>query len=818
MMKTTTQKFGSSQKIIALAILGIFGSANAADDDIAQFTKPESSVSVGATGVSGDSKDRSIFGQYNGMREHNAYLNLDVDYLKRDDATGTWMTLEGRNLGLDNRELSVSMQKQGDWKVTGDASELVKRDLRTINTADTGVGSTTPTVIRLATPGTGRDVNLDLKRVGLGLGVEKWLTPYLQFEASFKNEKKDGSRIWGRGYDCASYVCAQGALPASAVKNAILLTAEPVDSTTRQFEAKFNFHDEKLNLSGAYYGSFYENDHGNLTPTVPNVLNNGRNVAGTLYGAVTGAVIAGGGTSLQNVLQSPMALPPDNQAHQFSLSGNYSFTPTTKATFKYSYTHATQDQSFASMGLSGAPAGRSNLGGEINTQLAQFGLTAKPIQNLSLLANLRYEKKDDNTPLALYNVEPRQITTGPSTYSITPPPGISSAQWDNGLMSNTKYSGKLEASYQLPENFRATVGVDYNSIERLVPSALTEEVLAGLSPMREKTHETGYRLELRRSMSETLTGAVSYSHSKRDGSDWTSLSQLQVPSANIGLTAAQIAANTVLINRYCGGVTCYGQGMSDNSILGISPSTPFAMSMANLERDKWKLSTNWTPMENLSLQFVAESGKDDNTSAVAPMAGPGKGWRSNETSLYSIDVDYAIDDNWKLTSYYSHGDQHLWINHSTGYMAELTDKNDVFGFGLRGKPTSQLEVGVNLTYQNDSNEYGIKASPVTAVAASASAANPNGLYTTNTAANFAQAAVGLPNVTFRQTTLSLFGKYALDKASEIRVNFVHQDSMLKEWTWRNNGVPFTYADNTTVSLKQNQSVNSIGAAYVYKFQ
>jgi hypothetical protein len=84
--------------------------------------------------------------------------------------------------------------------------------------------------------------------------------------------------------------------------------------------------------------------------------------------------------------------------------------------------------------------------------------------------------------------------------------------------------------------------------------------------------------------------------------------------------------------------------------------------------------------------------------------------------------------------------------------------------------------------------------------------------------DLAQAAIGLPDVTFRQTTFSIFGKYALDKSTAVRVTLGYQDSKLDEWSWSNNGVPFTYADNTTVKLKDNQSVTWIGASYIYKFQ
>lgn len=788
-MKTYMQQFGTSQKIIALAILGVFGSANAADD-MAQYTKPDSSVAVGVSGVSGNSSDRSIFGQYNGMRDHNGALILDIDYLKRNDATGTWTSVQGRNIGLDNRDISVGMQKQGAWKVTGEASESHRRDIRTINTADTGVGSTTPTIVRLATPGTGNDVNLELKRIGLGLGLEAWLTPGLQFEASFKNEDKDGARFWGKGYDCAAYVCGTASTLTGAaltaytianVKTAVLMMAEPVNTNTKQFEMKFNFHDEKLNVSAGYYGSFFKNSNGNVRGTVPNALNGGLGIANPLYPITTnGTALSGGGMSLQNVLQLPMALPPDNQAHQFSLAGNYAFTPTTKATFKYAYTHATQNQDFGTMGL-GAGAPRSSLDGIVDSTLFQLGLTAKPIPKLSLSANVRYERKEDKTPNALYNVEAKAVVpaTVPASYTNVG----AGAVWNNNHVSNTKVAGKLEAAYQLPQNFRAMVGLDYNSTERLVPESQVEEAVAGLSALREKNYEVGYRLELRRSMSETLTGAIGYSNSKRKGSDWTSLS--------------------TAVNAVCGGISCYAQQISDGAQQTVSNSSVFPMSMANLNRDKWKLSANWTPMEKLSVQVSLEDGKDKNTSITNPFSS--KGYRGTDVSFYNIDAAYALNDNWKLNGYYSYGEQTQLINHSTGNAANLTNQNDAFGLGLAGKVSGKLEIGANLTYLNDVNKYGI-------------AAQSGNLGEAPSATNLAQAAVGLPDVTFRQTTLSLFGKYALDKSADIRVSLVHQSSKLKEWTWGNNGVPFTYGDNTTVGMKDSQSVTFLGAAYIYKFQ
>jgi len=107
------------------------------------------------------------------------------------------------------------------------------------------------------------------------------------------------------------------------------MQAEPVNFNTKQIDMRLSFIGEQLNMNTGYYGSFFSNSNGSVNMSVPNQLYGSRGTLATLYPAATG------GTSLQNVLQLPFALPPDNQAHQFYVDGNYAFTKTTKATFKY---------------------------------------------------------------------------------------------------------------------------------------------------------------------------------------------------------------------------------------------------------------------------------------------------------------------------------------------------------------------------------------------------------------------------------------------------------------------------------------------------
>ena len=753
-MRTLNRPFGFSKKIVALALAPVFSLAHAADDAAtAQPTKPDiAAVSVGVGAVSGDSKTRSLFGQYNGLRKDDAYLLLDLDFIKRDDI---WTIFEGRDLGLDTREVRFLQQRQGDWKYYGEYSGLIRYYPRTINTSLQGAGTTTPTVSLLPVPGTGSDLDLKTERKAVTLGGEKWITPNLMFEATFKNEDKNGARIFGRGFTCPSGaaptpVCT--ALAAGANQWAILLLPEPIDSTTRQFEAKLNYIGDKFAVTAGYYGSFYNNHNGSLNPTIVGNLNN---PLGNPMGADGSVPLTAG---LRNILQLSMALPPDNQAHQFYVSGNYAFTPTTRANFKVAYTHATQKDDFASNGFTDGPPGVSNYGGVVNTTLAQLGLTARPMPKLSLIANVRYEDRKDESPLALYNIE-------------------GANQFTNGTYSLKKTSAKLEGTYQLPASFRGTLGVDYEALDRgqlsspecidLGDGNCQGDSVAGISGLRAKTHETSYRAELRRAMSEIFSGAISYVHSERDGSSW--LKPNALPAT---------------------GVT----PVSDEAIFNRTAIFPFIF--MDRTRDKVKLSADWSPMDRLSLQFTGEDGKDKYSAPTT------KGLRDTKMQLYGVDMSYVLSEAWKLSAYYTYSEQTLHVSHSTGYIADLKDRNTTVGIGLSGKPMERIEVGADFLYINDRNIYAQTADE------QASATN---------VAFLAQSG-GLPDVTFRDLRLKVFGKYVLQKNADIRVDLVHDRQKLNEWTWGFNGVPFLYSDNTTVGLNPNQNVTFVGVRYIYRWQ
>ena len=728
-MRTTQRVFARTAMAVALA--AIFAPAMAQQSSPGVNAPTDNTVRLGVGISSGDQYDRTMFGQYNGLRNSDTNLLLDFDYNKFGDS-GQTTILRGRNLGLDNREVSYTQKKLGDWRLSADYSEIVRHDIRTINTAEGGVGTVAPQVNVLAAPGTGGKVDLSLKRQAFGVSGDKWFASNLQFELAFKNEDKNGARLWGRGYDCATGVCTTTANSATNTKWALLMIPEPLNRNTKQIDAKLNYTTDKLAVTAGYYGSFYSNAYGNVTPTVP------ANVIGPGGGLV--ALNAG----LQGVLQTPMALPPDNQAHQFYVAGNYGFTPTTRATFKLSRTHATQDEDFSSQGLGNAPAGRSNLGGVYDTTLLQFGISTRPMAKLSLNANIRYEDREDKTPIDTYNQHAGRF-------------------WTNGQNGLKKLDGKVEASYQLPWATRGTVGIDYQELDRGTFTPTVE--VAGLAALRQKNEEIGYRVELRRMMAETVTGSISYRHSTRDGSTW-----LKPNSAAQGVTPVTDAAV-------------------------FAANSPFPYHMTNRERDQIRATADWSPTERLSISLLGQ-GTRDHYDAPNNQRGLDEGG----SRLVNIDVTWQVSQRWKLTAYAQTGETHSEITSSTAYFSDWTERTTAYGVGIVGRLTPRLLVGLNNSLIKDTSHYDLSA--------------PSGA----SAANVAQAAIGLPDVKYREARMDLFANYALTKSSDLRFDFTYASYFLDEWTWQGVGVPFFYSDNTTVGLvNRDQQVTFLGASYVYRF-
>lgn len=667
---------------IAAAVFTAFGTAYAADDEVAALTKPESTIRFGLGYVNSDNRQ---FGKYDGLNEQGGYGLLDIDAVKRDDATGTWLKFRGRDLGLDSRELRFDHEKQGNWSYYLDYSQIPRYEPYKASTGITGIGGN---ALNVPNPAARTSlVSLETKRDRIGLGFNKQWMENWNFRVDFRNEEKNGTRLWGRG-----------------TSNRMEFAPEPIDSTTRQLEATLGYTGKSLQLSGGYYGTMYNNQYNGITFT----------------GGPAGGLNAAPAFS-------PIALPPDNSSHQFFLSGAYGFTPTTQGNFKISYAKAKQDDAFVTgANVPLVPGVGTNLQGKIDTTLVQMGLTARPMPKLTLMANLRYDDRDDKTPIIRYG------TPGPSTDGNNEPRSIRTS------------GGKLEAGYLLPMAFRLIGGIDF------------EEKKRNTSPLRivsfrEKTDETAYRAELRRSMSDTVTGALSYIYSERDGSAF------QQTTINTGAAGSNILAPIHLANR---------------------------------DRDKVRLSVNWQAAEPLSLQFVADNARDKYD---GDRDGSGLGPRHGTAEGYSIDGAYAISTTVQANAYFSRNDTKLdqATQTSTGqrWAAALRNIGDSYGIGINGKPYSWLELGGDLSFSDIKDSYSQTALTGAAIA-------------------------GLPDVTTRMTRLKLFAKYALQKNTGIRFDYVYDRFSTNDWTWSS----WTYSDGTQMLQDPVQKVNFFGVSYYYRWQ
>jgi MtrB/PioB family decaheme-associated outer membrane protein len=666
---------------LAAALLLAFGGAwaqeaNPSPDEIRKdLYTPDSRISVG---VGYQASDNRRFGQYRNLSDEQAYGLLDLDLIKRDDATGTWLKLKGRNLGLDGREMRVDHERQGDWSYFIQGNQMSRSEPLIINTGLLGLGSAKETVNGVAK----RDVNLKVDHDIYAVGVRKFVGNGFDIRVSAKQDEKKGDRMYGLGLAGMEFL------------------TEPIDHVTRQWEVVAGYADRKLQLSGGYSGSAYEN-------RIP-VL-----------------------TEKSGVTTTPLALTPSNSAHQLHLAGGYNWSDSTRSSFKLSRSVAYQNETFdpvftPAVRMAGAP---DSLNGKMTTTLAFADLTLRPMDRLNLTGVLRYEDRDDQTPEAKYLTPAGNSATSAGITGFNKPRQLQ------------QLKGTLEAGYQLDDGYRLIGSLEQEEVTR---NGSRDKIR---SAYRENTNETTARIEIKRTMSETLNGGVALLHSDRGGSDYVRDTYI----------------NPEVSNKLA------------------------ALMWADRSRDKVRLTADWIPADQWSVQFIADFSDD---SYSGRQLGPRKG----SSQFLSADVSYRISDKWNLSSWLSQekttAQQSTATSTSVGWDADLRDTTTAWGISLKGKPRANLELGADLSTSLDIAESGM--------------AKTSGAGVVNS----------LPDFFYRQLSLKLFADYALDRQSGIRFNIVmdHRDN--NDWTWQN----WTYTDGTTVTNMPSEKSAFIGISYHYRWR
>lgn len=553
---------------VLLAVLVAPSVGLAEDPTVESLSRPQSEIEGGLGVVIGDT---NRFGMYNGLADEALYPILSGSINQRDDATGTWLKASFANFGYEGGRLRFERERQGNWSYFVEGSRTTFSNPRTIITALNGLGDGIN-----AAAGGRHEVDLDMVRENMRFGGSKAITEDVKFNFSFRRELKDGARQWG----------AQG----------FNFAAEPVDFRTDEYQGSVSYVGDRLQIQGGYLGSVFVNDLKALRET--------------------------------SAAEPVLSLPLDNAYHQVFVNGGYSFSPTTRGTFNASYGRLFQNDDFFTAPTFAGNT-RTDLGGKVDNTQLNLGLSSRPITDVSTRVKLRYDERNDNTPLAQY-VAASATRTG-----------------QNVPFSRRTGSGDVEADYKLPMQFKLIGGLNFEHWDRSSPPLRH-------TAFRKETDEASARIGLRRPLTDELSGSATYVHSERWG---TSLqndgTNLQNPilwadrTRDKGRFALDWAPTNAFSMQFIGEIAWDSYGSRD---LGPQNGRQYVASIDGNYRitDDWD-ATAWVSVSETKIEQRAFTTTAPTTawqadlSQVGKAAGVGLRGRVTDRVKLSADLQYTDD-------------------------------------------------------------------------------------------------------------------------------------------------------------------------------
>jgi MtrB/PioB family decaheme-associated outer membrane protein len=418
--------------LAALGVLSVTGNASAQVDtsqwkcESCPFPKTGATGTVQA-GVIYASDDSTTFGNYTGLAEKGAYLDLGGKLMFRGD-DGYYADLVAADLGLDTRWLDIQGGREGLFGLRFGYAEIPRYFAEGARTPFQGNGGGTltlpagagfPAATTAAMPlaNTLRPLELGYlaKRYDLS---GSWLgQDNFTYRVSLRRDVRDGTKATaGSFFSTASQL------------------ASPVDQTTDQFEAAMSYVAGPLQATLAYQYSQFKN--GNASLTWDNPFNP----------AAPGAV------------QGQLALEPDNTFQQIVGSIGYQILPTLRASADIAFGRGRQNAGFlpptvnAVLAPSVPPLPAQSLDGDVNTYNGNVKLTYQPLDELRLNAAYVWNVRDNDTSVRSY-------------------PIVSTSMFLNALpRSNTPFDVtqnlfKLNADYRGPGSWRLNGGIDFNNMD-----------------------------------------------------------------------------------------------------------------------------------------------------------------------------------------------------------------------------------------------------------------------------------------------------------------------------------------------------------------
>lgn len=231
-------------------------------------------------------------GRYTGVRDDGVYPLLAADLL-RLDADGTRWELVARDLGLDDRSLSVVQRQPGEHRYAFEFRALPALAMESARTPFDGAGTSQLTLpagwVRADTTGAMTQLNGALQPVAIATERERVAASADWFTRKGFTTHLGAQRETKSGTD---------AIGGSLITRSTILP-EPVDQVTDRFEAGIGYATPRWHVDARYSLSLFANDADSLTWDVP-------------FTALNPAAD-----------QGRMALAPDNDFQQLALSGDW---------------------------------------------------------------------------------------------------------------------------------------------------------------------------------------------------------------------------------------------------------------------------------------------------------------------------------------------------------------------------------------------------------------------------------------------------------------------------------------------------------------
>jgi MtrB/PioB family decaheme-associated outer membrane protein len=887
-MRVSTQTLALRPSVVAvrtalltLGLLGGLQAAHAAEDPaVAALTRPTSVVEVGV-GSTSDASAKAH--EYDGIKRKGSFFIGSFDLRgggAYDSNDASRWRIFGLDLGTDNRSLGIEQSVQGTGRVSISYDEFQRNKSDTYQTPFLGVGTnkltlpstwvvpvvprvsttagnargfstdvtsssaliagvlTAPTAAQLAQADAMRAVDLPLfqtapigtKRTTFSFNALVNFGTRWDATASMKHEDRLGLKQLGT---------------VSRFINGDMSTIIPdlIDQNHDQVTVGLNYTGDQLVLQTHYYLSALTN-----------------NVSGMTWG--NWATPGGSGNNLQT-----MSSAPSNALHQFGVNGNYRLSNTTRLAGSLTYGRSTQDQAFLT-DISTPLVPVASPHALVVNKAASLKLTSRPVSGLNLAAAVKFDERDNQTPVNTYGYYDAGEVKGTAASVFTAAfPGLGLVSNTN-LNANRAYSkkltqGNLDADFTVTSGHVLRAGYEGSKITRWCNGSWIACVDANTA--KENTLRGEYQFKAL----DTLTGRLGVSRADRTVDYNENAFLAIVPMANVSPTGApggSTAYGTMTSLGYSG----YGPVLGLNPLPATGSAAAFFFAnnnalanalyanqnriselvgmrrynMADRTRDKLRSNLSWQAAEGFTLQAGLDVNRDNYAHSVYGLQNA-KGWTAN------LDASYAASDTFTLAAYATLEDQR---SRSAGnsYTANSTAVN-VNGFtAITGGCYSTIalrnasnKVDPCLDWTADNRDrvttLGLAATKKGLAggkldlnggfslsdARSTNVTN-GGNYANNplavagapagTVAAFYIAATPLPDVTTKTVELRAGARYRLDEKRSVRVGYLYQHMRASDWAYDGLQTGGLAGVLPTFEQAPTYTVHTVSVAYLYSFR